>query len=39
MAAVFGNPSYAEAHDPQYGAPVDVPLVIATEENIKQYGG
>ena len=38
MSAVFGNPSYSEAHDPKYGTPVDVPLVIATEENIKPYG-
>ena len=30
--------SYNEAHNPKYGEPVSVPLVIANDDNIKEYG-
>ena len=30
--------SYLDAHDPKYGEPHPVPLKIATEENLKEYG-
>ena len=28
----------SDVNDPKYGDPVDVPLIIATEENVKEYG-
>ena len=33
-----GNLCYDDAHNPKYGDPVDVPLIIATEVSIKGYG-
>ena len=32
-----GHGDYTDAHDPKYKY-VDVPLIIANEENIKPYG-
>ena len=28
----------SDVNDPKYGDPVDVPLLMATEENVKEYG-
>jgi hypothetical protein len=32
------NASYDEAHDPKYGDPFPVPIVMATTETLKGYG-
>ena len=33
-----GYTSYSDAHDPMYGEPHLVPIVLCTEETIREYG-
>ena len=33
-----GSPSYDDAHDPKYGKPYKVPMVVASDETLKGYG-
>ena len=40
LHTMIGNDyaGYVDAHNPKYGDPVTVPLSIATEDSIKEYG-
>ena len=33
-----GSPSYDDVHDPKYGKPYKVPMVVASDETLKGYG-